>query len=324
MRRIRPAALLAWLAAAALPLTLAARGDVLFTIDDPRGDDRGEGALIYPLGSDLVKGDLDLVRLRAKADKGGTTFEATFARPIKVPSQRAIDIGGGTLADTARFGFYTTNLDLYVDMDRKPGSGSVNALPGRRIEIDPDFGWERVIALTPRPHEARSAVKRMIARTLKKEAREANPHVDPADDARIEAEVARDVESKIFFPTQISVTGPTIRFWVPGEVLDGPAKATYAYAIAVSAADIAQRLNLGARVGLGDADEDALMILPVGPTPSRERFGGGRDGDPAQPQVIDVVVPAGTTQADVLRHYDARTGQLAKLPGVVPAETVKR
>lgn len=316
--------LLALAAALLASLALAGRGDLLFTIEDPRGDDRGEGALVYPLGSDLGKGDLDLVRLKAKADKGGTTFEATFARPVRVPGERAIDLGGGTLADTARFGFYTTNLDLYVDMDRKPGSGSVNALPGRRIEIDPAFGWERVICLTPRPNEARAAVKRLIARTLKKEARQASPHVDAADDARIEAEVARDVESKIFFPTQISVTGPTIRFWVPGEVLDGPAKPTYAYAIAVSGADIAQKLNLGARLGIGDADEEALMILPVGPTPSTERFGGGRDGDPAQPQVIDVVVPAGTTQKDVLGGYDARTGHLAKLPGIVPAETAKR
>jgi hypothetical protein len=297
---------------------------VLFTIDDPRGDDRGEGALIYPVGSDLRQGDLDLIRLRARADKrGGTTFEATFAKPIKVPSERAVDIGGGSLADAARFGFYTTNLEIYVDMDRKPGSGSVNALPGRRIEIDPDFGWERVIALTPRPHEARAAVKRMIARTLKREAREQQPRVDPADDARIEAEVARDVEGKIFFPTQIHVTGPTIRFWVPGEVLDGPARPTYAYAIAVSAADIEQRLNLGAKLGLGEDESDALMILPVGPSPSRERFGGGRDGDPAQPHVIDVVVPPGTTQKAVLGSYDARTGQLARLPGVVPADASK-
>ena len=66
------------------------------------------------------------------------------------------------------------------------------------------------------------------------------------------------------------------------------------------------------------------MILPVGPTPSRERFGGGRDGDPVQPQVVDVVVPSGTTQAEVLRNYDARTGRMAKLPGVVPAEAVRR
>jgi hypothetical protein len=305
-------------------LVLAGRRDLLFEIEDPRGDDRGEGTLVYPLGSDLAQGDLDLVRLTARADRGGTTFEATFARPVRVPGERAIDLGGGTLADTARHGFYTTNLDLYVDLDRQPGSGSVNALPGRRVEIDPAFGWERVICLTPRPNEARAAVKRMMARTLKKEARQSRPHVDPADDARIEAEVARDVERKVFFPTQIRVTGPTIRFWVPGEVLDGPARPTYGYAIAVSGADIAQKLNLGARLGLGDPEEDALMILPVGPTPSTERFGGGRDGDPAQPQVIDVVVPAGTTQKAVLGTYDARTGQLARLPGIVPAERAAR
>lgn len=320
MRRIAPAALALLLVSS----VLAGRADVLFTIEDPRGDDRGEGDLVYPLGGVWQQGDLDLVRLRAKAERGGTLFEATFAKPIRSPNERVIDAGGGTVGDVARFGFYTTNLDLYVDMDRQPGSGSVNALPGRRVTIDPAFGWEKVIALTPRPHDAASAAKRMMARTLKKEARESNPHVDPADDARIEAEVARDVERKIFFPTQISVRGNTISFWVPPEVLDGPAKPTYAYAIAVSAANVLQSFNLGAAIGADSlGDETGLMILPVGPSPSRERFGGGRDGDPAQPQVIDVVVPRGTTQAEVLRAYDARTGQLAKLPGIVPAETGK-
>jgi len=321
MRRIAAFPLLALLLS---PSTLAGRSDVLWTIEDPHGDDRGEGNLVYPLESDMRAGDLDLVRLTAREEKGGTRFEATFARPVPNPGQRVIDAGGGTLADVARFGFYTTNLDLYVDLDRQPGSGSLNTLPGRRMTVDPDFAWERVICLTPRPHDAASATKRLMAKTLKKEAREGNPHVDQEDDRRIEAEVAREVDRKIYFPSQISVKGPTIRFWVPGEVLNGPAKATYGYAIAVSGADIEQRFKLGAAVGLDSlGDEQGLMILPLGPSPSRERFGGGRDGDTTQPQVVDIVVPPGKTQADVLRTYDARTGTYAVLPGVVPAELAK-
>ena len=321
MRRIAALPLLALLVS---PFTLAGKSDVLWTIEDPRGDDRGEGNLLYPLESDMRSGDLDLLSLTAKAEKGGTRFEARFARPIPNPGTRVIDAGGGTLADIARFGFYTTNIDLYVDLDRKPGSGSVNTLPGRRMTVDPDFGWERVICLTPRPSDAASATKRLIAKTLKKEAREENPKVDQADDRRIEAEVAREVDSKIFFPTQITVSGSTIRFWVPGEVLNGPAKPTYGYAIAVSGADIEQRFKMGAAIGLDSlGDEQGLMILPLGPSPSRERFGGGRDGDFTQPQVVDIVVPAGKTQAAVLGDYDARSGKYAVLPGVVPAEMAK-
>ncbi|HEX5041492.1 MAG TPA: glucodextranase DOMON-like domain-containing protein [Candidatus Polarisedimenticolaceae bacterium] len=319
----RTAALPLLLALLASP-TLAGKADVLWTIEDPHGDDRGEGNLLYPLESDMRQGNLDLVSLTAKEEKGGTRFEARFARPIPNPGTRVIDAGGGTLADIARFGFYTTNLDIYVDLDRTPGSGSVNTLPGRRMTVAPDFAWERVICLTPRPSDAASAAKRLIAKTLKKEAREANPRVDQADDRRIEAEVAREVESKIFFPNQVTVSGSTIRFWVPGEVLNGPAKATYAYAIAVSGADIEQRFKMGAAVGLDSlGDEQGLMILPLGPSPSRERFGGGRDGDSTQPQVVDIVVPPGKTQAEVLGNYDARSGTYAVLPGIVPAELAK-
>jgi hypothetical protein len=306
------------------PSSLAGKSDGLWTIEDPHGDDRGEGNLVYPLESDMRSGDLDLISLTAKEEKGGTRFEARFARPIPNPGTRVIDAGGGTLADIARFGFYTTNIDIYVDLDRKPGSGSINTLPGRRMTVDPDFAWERVICLTPRPSDAASAAKRLIAKTLKKEAREENPKVDQTDDRRIEAEVAREVESKIFFPTQISVSGSRVRFWVPGEVLNGPAKPTYGYAIAVSGADIEQRFKMGAAIGLDSlGDEQGLMILPIGPSPSRERFGGGRDGDFTQPQVVDIVVPPGKNQAGVLGDYDARSGRYAVLPGVVPAETAK-
>ena len=79
MRRIAALPLLALLVS---PFTLAGKSDVLWTIEDPRGDDRGEGNLLYPLESDMRSGDLDLLSLTAKAEKGGTRFEARFARPI--------------------------------------------------------------------------------------------------------------------------------------------------------------------------------------------------------------------------------------------------
>ena len=52
MRRI-PALVLVTLLAS--PALLASR-DVLWTIQDPRGDDRGEGTLLYPLNRDMQIG----------------------------------------------------------------------------------------------------------------------------------------------------------------------------------------------------------------------------------------------------------------------------
>ena len=110
----------------------------LFVLEDPRGDDHGDGQLRYPQREDMGPGTLDLLSLRAFADSGGTRFEATFARPIAVPWRRTVDAAGTTLADQARLGFYTFNLDVYVDQDRREGSGDTLTLPGRQLTLAAD------------------------------------------------------------------------------------------------------------------------------------------------------------------------------------------
>ena len=71
-----------WMLAALLTSGAAqAAAPPLFTIADPRGDDHGDGSLIYPRRDDLRPGDLDLLSLTASPDPEGTAFEATFARP---------------------------------------------------------------------------------------------------------------------------------------------------------------------------------------------------------------------------------------------------
>jgi len=41
-------------------------GKEIFTLTDPRGDDHGDGKILYPLGDDLKPGDLDLLSLTAR------------------------------------------------------------------------------------------------------------------------------------------------------------------------------------------------------------------------------------------------------------------
>src|SRR5512136_3239912 len=74
----------------------AAEGQPIFTLTDPKGDDYGDGTLMYPLRTDMQPGDLDLVKLSAFAQPGGTLFEATFARSVRVPPRRTIDPVGNT------------------------------------------------------------------------------------------------------------------------------------------------------------------------------------------------------------------------------------
>jgi len=292
----------------------------LFTLTDPKGDDHGDGSLLYPLRDDLAPGDLDLVSLTARPEKGGTLFEAAFARTVRVPGRQPTDAGGTPLDRVARFGFYTMNVDLYIDTDRVAGLGRVGMLPGRRAEIDSATAWERMICVTPRPHEAREALRKMRLQSAKDSLERTAPRVDREDVERAARAIEAEIDSTVFFPTRVRVVGRTLRFFVPGEFLGGPARDTWAYVTAVSGADVDLRIRLGTDLVASKDFAEGLMIVPVAPGRSRERFGGGRENDDAEPWLVDILIAGDLRQEDVLKDYDRRTHRLARLRGAVPAE----
>jgi hypothetical protein len=322
----RPRQLLAALSTAALLAAPARTGDArsLFVLTDPRGDDHGDGKLIYPRRDDLRPGDLDLVSFEARALPDGTEFEARFARPIQPTARRTIDIGGGSLDDIARYNFYTLNLDIYIDTDRVPGSGSVATLPGRKADVDPANAWEKAICLTPRPNEARVALKRLLTRFASRDRKARGERIDTAQTKEIEVQIDHDTDSRVFFPTRIHVFGPTIRFFVPASFLGGIAKPSWSYVVAVSGADIYQEIDIGAALKITKPDPDALMILPIEPGSWVDRFGGGRDDDPLQPPLVDLIVPPGRSQEAILKDEDPAANRPVRLPGVVPSEVPTR
>lgn len=316
MKRFLAAVVLLGLAA---PLA-ARKPEPIFVLGDPRGDDHGDGTFQYPLRSDLARGDFDLLSLEARPESGGTLFVATFARPVAPTSRRTIDFGGGNLDSIARFGFYTLNLDIYIDTDRVPGSGSTVLLPGRKAEADPANAWEKAICLTPRPYEAKEELRRLLARFAKKDLKEKTGKIEPGQSSAINQEVRGDIEERVFFPTRIRVFGQTIEFFVPGSfLLGGAAKPEWSYIVAVSGADIFQRVDVTAAVGLSKPEPDTLMILPVEPGRSQEVFGTNRE-DPLQPPLVDVIVPDGQKQEDVLKDDDPKAGRPVRLVGVVPGK----
>jgi hypothetical protein len=292
-------------------------GSELFRLTDPRGDDNGDGSLRYPLNYyGLAAGDLDLVSLVARRVSGGTEFEATFASPVRSTEGRTIDIGGGQMKTVARFGFYGINLDIYVDIDRQPGSGGVRTLPGRKAVLEPANGWERAIVLTPRPHEAASALRRSMLKSLRRELEQAGQG-EVADLERLESMIPADLERHVFFPSRIRVSGRSIRFLVPDEFLGGPASPDWGYVVFTSGADVDQRFTLPDAVG--GSPEDGLFILPAAPGGAVDRFGGRRDDDRGQPPIVDLIVPAGRDQGRILSSYDLSGKRPAELPGVVPS-----
>ena len=321
--------LLAALSTAALfashPTASARAGDrAIFVLTDPRGDDHGDGKLIYPRRDDLHPGDLDLVSLEARAVADGTEFEARFARPIQPTARRTIDIGGGSLDDIAKYNFYTFNLDIYIDTDRVPGSGSLATLPGRKADVDPANAWEKAICLTPRPSEARIALKRLLTRFASRDRKARGERIDTAQTKEIEIQIDRDTDSRVFFPTRIHVFGPTIRFFVPASFLGGIARPSWSYVVAISGADIEQEIDIGAALKITKPDPDALMILPIEPGSWADRFGGGRDDDPLQPPLVDIVVPPGRSQEAILKDEGPAANRPVRLPGVVPSEAPAR
>ena len=285
----------------------------LFTLADPRGDDHGDGTLRYPLREDMVPGSMDLLLLTAYAESDGTRFEATFARPIVRPQAgRTVDLAGETESQRARFGFYTFNLDLYVDTDRVQNSGRTQTLPGRNLTLEPGSAWEKVILLTPRPYDARDELRGL----WRQEAFTEREHKDGSMTEAVEHQVAGDVErelaTRVFFPTRIHVTGATVEFFVPNDFFGGPPRPEWGYALAVTGASIENKVNMPAF--FGKSDSQRLMVLPIAPGDSKERFGGGRRGDPDQSPVVDLLVPPGITQEEVLG------ANAPPWPAVVPSE----
>ncbi len=305
-----------------LSLCLAAApvlgADKIFTLEDARGDDHGDGDLTYPLSYyGLAKGDLDLLSLSASRVSGGTEFAATFAQHVRPTARRTIDVGGTSLDDIARLGFYTTNLDIYIDTDHVAGSGGVVTLPGRRAELDPANGWERMICLTPRPFEARTALKNILLKSLKRQLNQKDG-ADREDAERLKAALPDELESRVFFPTRVRVSGSTIRFFVPDSFLGGPARADWGYVVFTTGADIDLRFEINAP-GLDKASDERLMLLPISPGGNSDHFGGGRDDDDQQPPIVDLIVPAGTTQEKILRSGDPFKKIPVRLPAVIPA-----
>jgi glucodextranase-like protein len=291
----------------------------IFTLTDPRGDDHGDGNLIYPFDDDLDPGDLDLLSLTARDEGNGTWFEATFAKRVRVPGRVAVDNLGTQLDVVARYGFYNLNLDVYIDTDRVPGSGGVTMLPGRHAEIDAATAWEKAVILTPRPNEAKTELQRMLLKILSEDSKRQESDLKSEEIEALKKQIPLDIETRIIFPTQIRVRGQKISFFVPALFLGGPAKATWAYTVATSGADLLVSFGVNYTAG-GQEDLKSLMILPISPSGWQDRFGGGRENAPIQPPLVDIIVPKGKKQETILSDFDARAKRPVVIPGVVPAE----
>ncbi len=178
------------------------------------------------------------------------------------------------------------------------GSGALETLPGRVAAVALAFAWEKAVALTPRPFEARTRLKSILLKTLKSELRAEQGRVDPEQAERIKTALPDDVESHIYFPNRIRAAGRSIRFTVPDTFLGGPAQPTWGYVVVVTGADIDLRFDTSAIAGgVTRKVHDNLMVLPLSPGGREDHFGGAQEDDHLQPPILDLIVPLGFTPA---------------------------
>lgn len=280
-----------------------------WTLVDAAGDDHGDGELLLPGRGEPGPGELDLLAVRAFHGPDGLELEAEFASPVRRPDGRVVSSTGETLAAVAALGFWTFNLDLYVDVDRLPGSGRADTLPGRLAQLDPETAWERVICLTPRPVEARSRLAALWRDEALRRKDEAKESLGRAELEALERSIAADLEARVFFPQRVTVSGNRVRFEVPRSFLSPEDAARSGWTGVVTAATPELKFDLAALLGRPSAP--GLFVLRIGAGHQLDQVGGGRINDPGQPPIVDVLLD-GSQEAALRRRP-------AVLRGVVPA-----
>jgi hypothetical protein len=204
-------------------------GSSIFTISDIEGDATSNN------DGTIETVNLDLVSLSAESRGNATVFKATFAKPIEAPDNRVISQSGATLQSFAPNGFYTFNLDVYINRN---GGGDVNDLNGGS-----PFAWEKVICLNPRPHAAKMTLREEMKRRALQEVIAKNGSYTSADEQEVQQRIKAQIDEHIYFPTLIRVHGSTIEFTVPHSFLDQTADSNWNYAAGVTRSAVADYIN---------------------------------------------------------------------------------
>jgi hypothetical protein len=268
-------------AAALVSWLAAAPGGPIIVLDDPRGDDTGAGALQYPTNQDYRAGDFDLRRVEVAIDGAFAVVSVTFGARVQKPATARRSLASEVELTN---GLYVQNVDVYID--HTPGVGFTEALPGRNVTIDPDGAWDSAIVLTPQPFLTRPIVESALPRA-------AADHVW----------IASDVRS----------FGATAVARVPLAALGGAPKPSWGFVVLLTGAIWDNSFAAVNRL-VGSYEPNAFT-MPVYAIPEGMAFGSGRL-DRLQPRVVDLVAPAGRTQASILGAWSGDERRRAVVPMV--------
>ncbi len=301
-------------------VTAIAVADPVVELDDPVGDDHGDGRFVYP-SQGFRKGDLDVVGFKVENKGDRAVFTVEFADNINKPQRGASDELGTDFTKVARHGFWQFNLDIYIDTDRRHDSGYTRLLPGRLATVTADQAWDLAVIAAPRP----DVIQNQLTTVLRRELTEAQQRNLAPEDRGSKDDVARQaaatLDRHVYFPPSMKVRGKKLTFSVPHTVLGGPARDTWGYLVFVTGASLEVSLELFSGIGIREGGSARLGTLPISPGEEwTNRFGGGQSGEALQPAIVDLFVPAGQVQETVLADYSSRDFRPAVLPMVVPSE----
>ncbi|GEM_PF-89476 len=112
----------------------------IMDIKDHIGDDNGNGHYIYPTAGDMWpnKGLFDITDLKIFNTSYVLGFEFHFREMGKV-------VNGNPIWNP-KYGFPHQMINIYIDTDRKRGSGNINMLEGAYAQVRSDFAWEYAIS----------------------------------------------------------------------------------------------------------------------------------------------------------------------------------
>lgn len=227
---------------------------------DPLLDDRGPGFYTYPLDRRIERGMFDIERFTVYEEGQMVTFTIQMRRPIltRWPS------GGSDRGEDQ--GFVGLLFDIYLDTDRRPGSGFKQALPGRDIEFADEMGWDKVILVTPLSH---SVVWNILN--------------EKSDD-----ELLRKMVPGIVIPDYMEIQHNRLIIRINKEFIGQPTKE---WGYQLFAMGFTQTVSV-----------NQLWNRDVQGFANQKDFGGGWDthGDP---KPIDLIVPEGQDQYELLRQY---------------------
>lgn len=264
-------------------LSGAASAKAAVHLTDPSYDDKGGGALIYPLEPAYqARGLFDLRDFKVSVDGEDAVFEITLGAPVVRPQAPRITDAVVIPLDN---NIYVQHIDIYIDRDPRPGAGHTEALPGRNVTLSRDGAWDQAVVITPRPYALRSSIEGWAP--------------------------ARDVIT----PTNVQSRGSVVVARVPLLDLGGAPQDHWGWQVMLSGALWVNGLQAYGR--LNDTHSLNAMTMRVTPVAERFAFGGG-DVVLNQPHVIDLLAPEGSTQKAILQTYSARTGALATVPMVYP------